>query len=208
MRPDARAFDPRRGALTAAALGFLAFLYFFDARIPDPTRIDWAPSSDLATNFLGWHFFRREAWDWPRGLLKGYASGVGTSVAITDSIPLVAFLLKPLDAMLPVDFNYLGLWIAPCFVLQGYFSCRLLHALGSPVPARWPARSCCACCPLMAARATLHIALASHWVLTAALWIYLEAIRDPARFARWIALMPLAALISRISRSIPVPGSL
>ena len=196
MRPDARAFDSRRGAFTAAALGFLVFLYFFDARILDPTRIDWVSSSDLATNFLGWHFFRREAWSWPPGLLKGYASGVGASVAITDSIPLVAFLLKPLDAMLPVDFNYLGLWIALCFVLQGYFSCRLLHALGvTGVRAVVGATLLCVL-PFMAARATLHIPLASHWLLTAALWIYFAAIRDPALFARWIALMPLAALIN------------
>ena len=107
MQPDARAFDPRRGPLTAAALGFLAFLYFFDARILDPTRIDWVSSADSATYFLGWHIFRHEAWSWPPGLLKGYATGYGASVGITESIPLAAFLLKPLDAMLPVDFNYL-----------------------------------------------------------------------------------------------------
>ena len=50
--------------------------------------------------------------------------------------------------------------------------------------------------PFMAARATIHMAVASHWLLTAALWIYFDAIRAPARFARWIALMPLAALIN------------
>ena len=130
------------------------------------------------------------------GADEGIRERVGASVAITESIPLVAFPLKPLRRHLPVDLNYLGLWIAPCFVLQGYFSCRLLHALGV-AGARAVAGAVLLCVlPFMAARATIHMAIASHWLLTAALWIYLEAIRDPARFARWIVLMPLAATIN------------
>src|SRR4051812_10213683 len=179
MHPDERGYGPSRGPLVAAALGFCLFFYYFDPRILDPTRVDWVSSADLATNFLGWHFFRHEAWSWPPGLLRSYSSGVGASVAITDSIPLAAFLLKPLDALLPADFNYLGLWIALCFTLQGFFSCRLLQALGVGGARAVAGAMLITVLPFMAARATVHIPLASHWLFTAALWIYLEAARDP-----------------------------
>jgi hypothetical protein len=35
---------------------------------------------------------------------------VGTSIALLDAIPLVAILLRPLSPILPVPFQYLGLY--------------------------------------------------------------------------------------------------
>ena len=185
----------RLAPLAAAALGFAAFLYFFDWRLLDPTHIGWVSGADRATNFLGWHFFRHESWTWPPGLLQNYASSIGASIAITDSLPLVAFALKPFGAFLPPDFNHLGLWIAACFILQGVFSFHLLRALDLTVPRALMGATLLCLLPFMATRATLHVPLASHFLHTAALWIYLEAIRDPRRCIRWSVLLPLATMI-------------
>ena len=186
----------RGGPLAAAVLGFLVFLWFFDPRLLDPTRIDWTSSNDLATHFLGAHFFRHEAWAWPPGMLHTYAQGVNASVGLTDSIPLPALLLKPFDALLPPAVNYLGVWVALCFVLQGWVACRLLEALGLP-PGRAVLGALLLCAmPFMVARATLHIALASHFLLLWAILVYVEALRLPRRFAAWCALLPIAAIVN------------
>jgi hypothetical protein len=185
----------RFAPLVAAALGFAAFLYFFDWRLLDPTHIGWVSGADRATNFLGFHFFRHEPWTWPPGLIVNYANAIGASVAITDSVPLAAFVLKPLDGFLPPDFNHLGLWIALSFALQGVFSYHLLRVLGLSVERALPGALLLCLLPFMAARATLHVPLASHWLLTAALWLYLDSVRTPRHFVRWCVLLPVAAMV-------------
>jgi hypothetical protein len=186
----------RLAPFVAAGLGFAAFLFFFEWRLLDPTHIGWVSAADRATNFLGWHFFRHEPWTWPPGLVRNYASGIGgASVAITDSLPLVSFLLKPFDAWLPPDFNHLGIWIAVSYVLQGYFSYRLLAAMGVSAGRALAGAFLMCLMPFMAARATWHVPLVSHWLCTAALWLYLESAREPRRFIGWSVLLPVAAMI-------------
>ena len=185
-----------RAPAVATLLGLAAFLACFDPRILAVQDLGWVSRGDIATNFLGWHFFRHEAWNWPPGLLANYAQGLGASIALTDSIALVAFALKPFQALLPPIFNYLGLWIALCFALQGYFGYRVLRCLGVSA-ARAAAGALLLCVlPFMISRATLHVPLASHWLLLAALQVYLDAIREPRRFRRWSLLLPVSILVN------------
>ena len=195
MFPPPRPERSRKAPFVAAFAGFLAFLYYFDWRILDPRRIDWVSTNDVATNFLGFHFFRHEAWTWPPGLLVNYANGTQASVGLTDSVALLAFLLKPFNALLPPAINYLGLWIAACFVLQGWFAYRLLEAMRLPRGRAVLGAALLCLMPFMAARATLHIPLASHFLLLAALYVYIVAVREPERFRGWCVLLPLAVLI-------------
>jgi hypothetical protein len=182
-------------AAAAVSVGLASFLYFFDARILDPTDLSWVGAGDFATNFLGWHFTRNESWSWPPGLLKGYGDGLVASIALTDSIALVAMPLKPFQALLPVEFNYLGIWIALSFALQGLFGYRLLCAMGvQPIRAVACAGVFCVM-PMLAARATLHVPLASHFVILAAFETYIASTRQPSRFAAWCILIPATALI-------------
>src|SRR5207342_3060259 len=48
------------GPVVAIGLGVLAFLACFDPRVLDATELGWVSRGDIATNFLGWHFFRYE----------------------------------------------------------------------------------------------------------------------------------------------------
>lgn len=53
-------------------------------------------------------------------------------MAFTDSIPMLALILKPFSPWLPESFQYFGLWMLACFVLNGYFGLRLMaHATQS-----------------------------------------------------------------------------
>ncbi len=74
---------------------------------------DWVP------HYFGWHFFRVEPWHWPPGVVAGYYAPLGTSIGLTDSIPLAAYLLKPLGPWLPARLPVPGAVAAP-----------VLHAAG------------------------------------------------------------------------------
>ncbi|MGH9176809.1 MAG: DUF6311 domain-containing protein, partial [Vicinamibacterales bacterium] len=95
---------------------------------------------------------------------------MGTTLGYMDSIPVMAFLLKPFDAWLPDSFQYLGLWFVVCFALQGLF--------GALVISTWTPR------PLLQIVGSMlfvflpslffrvaHPALCSQWLLLWALWL-------------------------------------
>ncbi|HUU34236.1 MAG TPA: DUF6311 domain-containing protein, partial [Vicinamibacterales bacterium] len=119
------------GVLAGAVIGAAFLVWLTGARPLDPTEIDWVMKGDWVPHHFGWHYFRTEPWQWPPGTIHGYYAPLGTSVGLTDSIPLAAYLLKPFAALLPQPFQYLGLWLLLCFTLQG--------ALGARLVGRWSA---------------------------------------------------------------------
>ena len=136
---------------------------------------------DTQTYLLAWHHFRREPWQWPPGKILGVGYPVTTSIGNTDAVPLVAFPLKPLHALLPDPGQYLGAWLLACYVLQGVFGAllvrqvtadRTLQVLGAALFVQTPA---------LLFR-TGHTALCGHWLLLAAIWI---AASHSQRSYRW-----------------------
>jgi hypothetical protein len=113
------------GVLGGAIFGGLFFYWIAGWRVIDPTQIEWLMKLDWRINFLGWHLYRNDPWLNPPGAIVGYLAGEGTTIGLTDSVPLAAMLLKPFDAWLPTPFQYFGLWLLACFVLQGAFGARL-----------------------------------------------------------------------------------
>ena len=82
---------------------------------------------DSATHYMGWEFFRHTSLlQWPLGLNPKLGLDISSSIAFTDSIPLAAFIFKPFNFLLPATFQYLGMWILVCFILQVYLAARLL----------------------------------------------------------------------------------
>ena len=201
--------------MTAALLGGAAFGWTAGLRVLDPREFGWAMKGDWRIHFLGWHVFRTEAWQWPPGVITRLYEPIGTTLGYTDSIPVAAFLLKPIEAWLPNPFQYLGLWFLLCFVLQGFF--------GALVMSTWTPR------PLLQIVGSLffvflptlffriaHPALCSQWLLLWALWLNW---RGPTSYRNdvvqhvalglisglvhpYLAVMVLALLAARATRSI------
>lgn len=100
---------PAASLLAGALVGALVCLRIFGWAVLDPTATGWVLQGDLAQHYVGWAFFRDEAWQWPPGAIAGLGYPVGTSVFYTDAHPLLAFLFKPLSGLLPRPFQYIGL---------------------------------------------------------------------------------------------------
>jgi hypothetical protein len=164
--------------LAAAALGAAFFVWIAGVRVITPTEVAWTMQGDWRIHFLGWHVFRHEPWHLPLGRIDTYFQPLGTAVGFTDSIPAAAFVLKPFSALLPASFQYLGLWLLLCFVLQGVFAVFLMRLWTSSVAQQLLGAVCFILVPTLLARVG-HPALCSHWLLLWALWLYLRADRLP-----------------------------
>lgn len=98
-------------------------------RVINPTSISWL-TADNATHYLGWAFFRFESgWTIPLSWTERVGYPAGATIAFLESVPLVAFLLRPFGSTLPEPFQYLGLYASACFVLQAYFGFSLCRRL-------------------------------------------------------------------------------
>ncbi|NCZ93351.1 MAG: hypothetical protein EBZ00_05165, partial [Actinobacteria bacterium] len=163
----------------ALLVGTVVFVYATGGAIINPTNRDWLMLGDSAQHYLGWAFFRSTPLlQWPVGANPKLGLDFASSIVFTDSIPLAAFLFKPLNVVLPETFQYLGAWIWLCFVLQAYFGFRLLQR-------RISDRSLCALgtvlivlVPVVSYRLVHqgygHIALVSHFLILAALGLYFD----------------------------------
>lgn len=112
--------------LAAIAIGVIFFLSIFGVKSLDPSSIAWLGGGDLLQNYLGWAFYRQSPWTFPViGLSPDYGMEVGSSVVFTDSNPLLAILFKALSPVLPETFQYFGIWLLACCVLQALFSWKI-----------------------------------------------------------------------------------
>ena len=181
----------------AFVVGTVVFIYATGGRIIDPTNRDWLMLGDSAQHYLGWAFFRdTPLLQWPIGANPKLGLDFASSIVFTDSIPLAAFVFKPLNVVLPETFQYLGVWIWMCFVLQAYFGFRLLAR-------RVADRSLCGLgaalivlAPVLSYRLVHqgygHIALVSHFVILAALDFYFD---ERGSVRKWAILICCALLI-------------
>src|SRR3989442_692605 len=100
--------------LIGAGLVGAAWFLSFAGRLVNPFNVDPLLIDDWSTHLLGWLFFRHEAFHLPFGRIDGLLYPVGTTIGYTDSIPWMAFLFRPLSAVLPSDFQYIGPFMLTC----------------------------------------------------------------------------------------------
>ncbi len=136
-----------------------------------PTNIGWLMHHDWAQHYLGWYFFRHEPWTFPLGDLQGYFYPVGTNVGFTDSIPLLAILIKPFSTWLPENFQYLGPWLFLCHILLAWFTLKLTSRFAIPGWQQLLITLLVILNPMLWHRA-MHPALCSHWLIMGSFWLY------------------------------------
>jgi hypothetical protein len=182
------------GCAAAAIMGALFAAWIGGPRLIDPTQIGWVMQLDWQYHFLGWHFFRDAPWQFPPGLMKSYNAPLGTAIGFTDSIPLVALLLKPLASALPMPFQYLGLWLVFCFALQGAFGALVTAVWSTNAWIQMAGGAVFVLVPALLGRVG-HPALASHWLLLWALWMYMREGNRPVSWRMHAAWGVVAGLV-------------
>ncbi len=187
------------GALTGAA-----FIAWMAGALLDPTGIEWLMKGDWVEHYFGWFYFRSEPWQWPPGTIRGYYAPLGTSIGLTDAIPLAAYLFKPFAAWLPQPFQYIGLWWLLCFTLQGAFGAQLTARATPRSELQILGAVLFILIPTLLTRVG-HAALCSHWLVLWALVIATRPSGGRVRTAEWAALGLCAGLIHAYLAAMVLP---
>jgi hypothetical protein len=175
-------------------IGTIAFYIVVGPRVLHPTNIAWLDNDNMATCFLGWHVFRNSPWAFPLGLNPQYGLELSNSIVMSDSNPLLALLFKPLAPFLPKTFQYFGFWIYTCFVLQAYFGWKLTGLVSNKIAFRIPATGLFVFSPPMLFRVGFHLSFAGHFLILAALYLYLRPLWKRRSWS-WLCLLAIAALV-------------
>lgn len=159
-----------------AALGVLVFLAVYGVSPLDVANDAFCRGGyiekDIQQHYAGWLFYRENAMGFPFCVTKAVNAPAGVSVAYTDSIPLLAALLRPVANVLGGTFQYFGWFTLTSFALQGGFGALLCGLFCESVPA-WAAGSLLfSASPILIERAFRHTSLGAQWLVLAALYCY------------------------------------
>ena len=180
--------------LIAGGIGGAFFAWIAGWRVISPTSIAWVMKLDWQHHFIAWHFFRDEPWQYPPGLISTYYAPIGTAIGFTDSVPLAALTLKPFSSLLPHPFQFLGGWLLVCFVLQGMVGASITQLWTRNVALQVAGGVLFLLVPTLLERVG-HVALTSHFLLLASLWLYFREATRPASLGECAALGLIAGLI-------------
>ena len=162
----------------AALNGVLVYGVLTRFKIIWPLNTNWLfnvrdGNVDAAANYLGWEFFRHDSLlQWPIGKISTVGPAGGSSVAMTDSLPLLAILFKPFTFWFDAPFQYFGIWIFVCFILQAIFAAKLLNLWVSNRFIVFLGTFFFTLAPAFLDRMRFHLPLAAHWVVLAAMYLY------------------------------------
>lgn len=176
----------------ALLIGIIAFIIVRGIAPLDPTNILWLDDRDRAMHTLGWWWFAMAPWGWPPGASPLNGLELANGVGLSDSLPLFAFPFKLIARWLPVRFQYWGYWELLCFVLQSLFAVLIAHQLKLSRPMALIAALFCVFQPAFLMRLDVHMALAGHWTILAAVWLYL---RRPTPLWAWPLLLATVSAI-------------
>ena len=144
---------------------------------------------DRAQALIGWRHFASDEWRFPLFWVASLSYPEGANIIFTDSIPLVAFVFKIVRELTGFEVNYLGLWMAFCYVMQGVAASLLMDALG--VRHRLANLSgvlIALCAPILLGRFG-HGALCAHFLILLALTSYFRLVENPHRTWLWLFLL-------------------
>jgi hypothetical protein len=113
--------------LIPVVLGIGSFLLVAGPFVALPWNEQWLfGGGDATQHYFGWLFYRESPWTFPIGMNPDYGISINNSIVYTDSIPLLAIFFKAINFLLPVTFQYFGLYILACFLLQAISAWILL----------------------------------------------------------------------------------
>jgi len=180
-----RLVDAHGATLAACALAVLWFFHLGYGETLDPRNIRWMLREDWAAYLWGFLFFRNAAWSFPLGNTPELFYPFGTSVGFTDANPWVALLFKALSPLLPLRFQFSGMWFLLCFVLQALFGARIARTLTDDKLQQALGGALFALTPVLPVRAP-HIALCALFFVTAGLSYCLKPASAPDEARRTI----------------------
>ncbi len=177
-------------------LGAVVFFLVSGGSILRPTNDQWMMKGDPIASLLGWMFYRNAPLlQQPFGATPDYGLQISNSTVYSDSVSVLAFLFKPFAHFLPEHFQYFGLWLLICFMLQAFFAWKLMGVFAPTLWHRAVATAFFLIAPPFLWRTQWHMGLAAHWVVLASIYLYT---RPSFKILLWLILLIVACLATPI----------
>jgi hypothetical protein len=179
-------------------IGIIFFQIVVGYEVLNPQNLSWIFGRfDPPQHYLGWVFYRASPWQFPIGASPYFGMDISSSIVFTDSIPLMAIIFKIASSMLPKDYQYIGIWLLICFVLQSYFAWKILSLISNNYWIKLFGTGLLAFAPPMLWRLSTpsgtQAALAAHFLILAA--IFLALCKEPRKINfSWIILLCVSLL--------------
>ena len=169
-------------------VGFIGFILAVGISTLNVQNIAWLSKGDALFNYVGWELFRQSPWTNPIGLNPNYGLEFGSSIVYSDSVPILAIFFKLFSSWLGHPFQYFGIWLLLCFILQAFFGFKLAELITKNKWLQLSISIIFLFTPVMLFRTNVHLALAGHFVI---LWaLYLNLKRDQSSWA-WALLIAI-----------------
>lgn len=186
--------------IISAFIGMIIFLLIYGVEVLDVTNDSWLVNraGDLSAHYIGWLYYRRSPWQFPIGLLEGITYPYKFSVIYMDSIPIFALFFKILSPILPVTFQYFGLYGLFTYILQSILGAKLIYLLTKNTKASIIGSAFFALSSTLIQRMFGHSALAFHPIILLAMLLFFEReiiIEKKRDILYWSLLLILACSI-------------
>ena len=175
-------------------IGLFAFFLFTGIQVVNPLNLSWIAGGDPALHYLGWAFFKQDDWLLPIGLNPNFGMEISSSIVYTDSIPLFAIFFKLLAPVLPNQFQYFGMWLLLCFILQATFAYKLISLFSTRHLFSIIGTVFFLSTPIFLTRVGLHAALVGQFLILAALYLNLRKELNHQTFL-WTLLLCTSSLV-------------
>jgi hypothetical protein len=180
--------------IASLLISFLAFSYFCDIRILNPSFTKWLMPGDSETYWLNWLFYQQSS-IFQIPIFKNYSYGneLSSTLALNDSLPIMALLYKSIQQILPENSQYFGPWILICFFLQSFFAIKILKKFSDDYILVILFSIFFAFAPIFIWRLWGHYSLMAHWLILWSLDIYFN---KNFKLSKWLTIFLLSYLIS------------
>ena len=154
----------------------------------------WLGAHDVTTDIVSWKFFKDDIWRFPLGNNPNYGMDIGSGIAFSGSIPIMAIIFKLFANILPDNFHYFSLWIFICFFLQSYIAFLIINNQTKNLYFSIVGSLFFLLSPILINRLSFHFSLCAHWLILMS--FYIETKKDLInKNIYWAVLISLSALI-------------
>ena len=184
--------------LISIVVATVLYLWIFTAQSLSPSNINLVmKGGDLAQNYLGGALCRTEPFSWDLFATTSLQYPEVSSALQTDSSPLVSFVFKLLRPLgFKAEYQYFGIWILFNCIMTAVFSVLLFRHIFNAKNKLFQKREHLKntilivassvffiISPIMLNRAFQHINLTAHWIILAALLMY---VRNVMQLRTWL----------------------
>ncbi|MFZ0219832.1 MAG: DUF6311 domain-containing protein [Candidatus Aquirickettsiella sp.] len=175
-------------------IGIAAFIIVTGGGILWPKNINWLfLHGDMEDGLFAWQFFRHTPFfQNPLGANYPYGMGMGGSIVYAEPLFIFALPFKILSDLLPTPFQYTGLWIFFCFILQAIFSWKLLEKITKEVYFKFLGCIFFVLAPPLLWRLHGHPQFLGQWLILAAILLCLSV---RYRYYVWLILLTISSLV-------------